>query len=84
MSSRIKKKKACFCTPLGLFYKFISALGTANGNFPLAPGYPNRLVAAGTGKIPVLPVPYPLPKKHIFPILPIALIGVAGKAAENS
>jgi hypothetical protein len=77
MSRKIKRPEMKIS---GLFCKFFLAFGTGNGNFTLAARHTNGLSAAGAGKISVLPVANALYKEQIFPIFPVTLIGVAGKA----
>ena len=65
------------------FYKFLFAFGAGNCNFPLSLGYPDGLTATGTFKISMVPVLQPVYQHEKFPVLPIPLVGVSGKGAEN-
>ena len=82
---RVKHRAAVFAAALfsGLFDEFLGAFGTGDGDLALALGNSYRLAATGTFKVPMLPIPQPLPKTHIAAIFPIALIGIAGKTAAD-
>ena len=63
--------------------KLFSAPGAGDGDFSLASGDPDHLVALGAVKIPVLPVPDPFKEMQEFPVFLVAFIGIAGQAAHD-
>ena len=67
----------------GFLYKLFTAFGTGDGDGAFAPGDAHLLAAAGTVKIPVIPVPEPLEKHQKFPVFLVSPVGVPGKGAEN-
>ena len=68
---------------LGLADKFFPALGTGDGDFSLAPGNTNHLMALGAVIVAVLPVFQPVEELKEFPVLLIPGIGVSGEGTEN-
>ena len=59
------------------------AAGTGNGDFALAPGDSNSLMALGAVEITILPVLQPVINLQEFPVFLIPLIGIAGQAAAD-
>ena len=68
---------------LGFLDELFFALGAGDGDLTLALGHTYRLAAAGTIKIPVLPVLDSLQEGQILPIFLVTLVGVPGEAAED-
>ena len=58
--------------------KLFLALGAGNGDLTLSPGDPNLLAAAGTVKIPMLPILQLFKNHQKFSVFLIPLIGIAG------
>ena len=67
----------------GLSNELFLTPGAGDGDLALAPGNPDVLAAPGAVVKAVVPVPEPVKKLQKFPVFLIALVGIAGEAAEK-
>lgn len=67
----------------GFLYELLPAFGAGDGDFAFATGDTDGLAALGAGEIPVGAVLDPVHHQKELSVFIIALIGIAGEAAEQ-